>query len=149
MSKAESVAAKPPSEAYRRLFSIVYYEEVVEAAVETVLQHGRQLVGLAPLDRDEGLTKERMESEFATAEPFVAARLARTGIGFISMVLSVEEWSVIADSEQRPHRDLRPLHSDYDRYKVAGRAKVQVTSSSAPSASSSMGRPKSGHVARS
>jgi hypothetical protein len=129
-----------PSEAYQNLFSIAYYEYVIEAAVETVLEHGRQLVGLAPLGRDVPLTNERRDLEFETAEPFVAARLARTGMGFITMVLSEDEWSVIADSSQRPHREPTPLHEHpiYNRQKSAARAKVQIASASAPSVSSSV-----------
>jgi hypothetical protein len=139
-----------PSEAYQNLFSIAYYEQVIEGAVSTVLEHGRQLVGLAPLGRDEPLTKERLEYEFETAEPFVAARLARTGVGFITMLLSEDEWCVIADSSQRPHREPIPLHEHplYKRYKRAAGAKAQITSSSAPSASGAAGGARTGRVVR-
>jgi hypothetical protein len=149
-SNSKPSQAERPSLAYQRLFSIAYYEEVIESFVETVLEHGRQLVSLAPLEREEALTKERVESEFGTAEPFVTARLARTGVGFITMLLSEDEWCVIADSSQRPHREPIPLHEHpiYNRYKAAARAKVEITSSSAPSTSSTTRGAKAGSVVR-
>lgn len=129
MATRRKHADEPVADSYRAYFSIDYYEFEIRRYVATVLEHGRALVGLDPLPSGETLTAERFESEADAAEPFVRARLLRSGFGFLTLDLSEDEWETIADGHQRPYREPAPLdqlRSEYDRVKAEARNSIEA-----------------------
>jgi hypothetical protein len=94
---------------YKNFFSVAYYETVIQSNAETVLEHGRSLIGLEPWSEVGAARIAPSEAELDAAERFVASRLLRTGFGFLTLRLSEPEWEVIAESHQRPDREARPL----------------------------------------
>lgn len=124
---APALKTEPPSEAYAALFSIQYYDLMIEHFVATVLTYGRQLVGLDALPPGETMTASRIDDEFERAEPFVRRRVKRAGFGWLQLDLSEDEWAVIADSHQRTHRSPPSTgSSEYDRLKANRRRGVEI-----------------------
>ncbi len=119
--------------------SLEFYEACVGRLVLQVLEHGRALVGLGPLPPGDALTDERVEAEADAAEAFVRARVAQTGLGFLTMALGEDEWLVMVDSHQRPHREPPPLGSAYDRFKATAHVAVQAVVPEAAPATGQIG----------